>query len=328
MEYIHFRTEETERFLPKHPEDKDKYLVLTCAKNEDKYLVEFVEHYLKLGFDKVIIADNNDEPTIEVILSEYINKGQVEIYDFRGVNYFQVHLYATFASEGNYKWCGYFDADEFLEIGAYDNIKDFLAPIKENCVFFHWINFGSNGEKHYKDEPIQKRFPKPVSPILYFKENCFVKSIVRGGDYWKGCWFNGSHVPYFEKEKEEKNIYNAGGYETRNSFLHCFYPMRYKMGHLKHYYTKSFDEWITKSSRGWPDGTPNLKSSTFFGFERIEPFDFDKIKFAAFGSDSDYYDNITKHSEFFKKVTDEYSVIQFINESKLIYALIVTLTVS
>ena len=33
MEYIHFKTEETERFLPKHPEDKDKYLVLTCAKN-------------------------------------------------------------------------------------------------------------------------------------------------------------------------------------------------------------------------------------------------------------------------------------------------------
>ena len=73
MEYIHFKTEETERFLPKHPEDKDKYLVLTCAKNEDKYLVEFVEHYLKLGFDKVIIADNNDEPTIEPILENYIS---------------------------------------------------------------------------------------------------------------------------------------------------------------------------------------------------------------------------------------------------------------
>lgn len=325
MEYIHFKTEETERFLPKHPEDKDKYLVLTCAKNEDKYLVEFVEHYLNLGFDKVIIADNNDEPTIETILGKYIKNGQVEIYDFRGVGYFQVHLYATFAGAGNYKWCGYFDADEFLEIGAYSSIKDFLEPIKENCVLFHWINFGSNGEKHYNDKPIQKRFPKPVSPILYFKENCFVKSIVRGGDYWKGCWFNGSHVPYFENEPE-KNIYNAGGYETRDNFLHCYYPMRYKLAHLKHYYTKSFDEWITKSNRGWPDGTPTLQTSTFFGFEHIEPFDFDKIKYAAFGSNSDYYDNITENSEFYKEITENYSVIHFINESKLIYALILTLT--
>lgn len=325
MEYIHFQTEEVERFLPKHSEDKDKYLVLTCAKNEDKYLVEFVEHYLNLGFDKIIIADNNDEPTILSILDKYIKNGQVEIYDFRGVGSFQVHLYATFANEGNYKWCAYFDADEFLELGAYSNIKDFLEPIQENCVLFHWINFGSNGEKHYNNKPIQERFKLPVSPILYFKENCFIKSIVKGGDYWKGCWFNGSHLPYFEEQKE-KNVYNVGGYETKNGYLHCFYPMRYKLGYLKHYYTKSFDEWLVKSNRGWPDGTANLKTSTFFAFEHIEPFDFDKFKYAAFGDNSDYYDNITKHSEFFKEITEKYSVIHFINESQLIYSLIVTLT--
>lgn len=325
MDYIHFLTEEAERLLPKHKEDKDKYIVLTCAKNEDKYLIEFVEHYLKLGFDKIIIADNNEEPTIEGILEKYIKNGQVEIYDFRGVNYFQVQLYTIFANEGNYKWCAYFDADEFMEIGSFNNIKEFLEPIKENCVLLHWMNFGSNGEKHYKDKLLQERFPLPVSPILYFKENCFVKSIVRGGDYWKGCYFNGSHLPYFETEKE-KNVYNSGGYETKIGHLHCFYPIRYKLAYLKHYYTKSFDEWMIKSNRGWPDGTPNLKTSTFFGFENIVPFDFDKIKYAAFGNDSDYYDNITKESEFFKEITDNYSVIHFINESKLIYSLIVTLT--
>jgi hypothetical protein len=325
MDYIRFLTDETERLLPMHVEDKDKYLVLTCAKNEDKYLVEFVEHYLKLGFDKVIIADNNDEPTIEVILDKFIKKGQVEIYDFRGVSYFQVQLYRLFANKGNYKWCAYFDADEFLEIGSFNNIKEFLEPIKENCVLFHWLNFGSNGEKHYKKGSLQERFRLPVSPILYFKENCFVKSIVRGGDYWKGCHFNGSHLPYFEKEKE-KNIYNSGGYETKTGHLHCFYPIRYKYAYLKHYYTKSFDEWLTKSNRGWPDGTPNLRTSTFFGFENIVPFDFDKIKYAAFGDSSDYYDNITRESKFFKETTDDYSVIHFVNESKLVYSLIVTLT--
>lgn len=324
MEYLHFLTDETEKYLPLHEEDKDKYIVLTCAKNEDKYLVEFVEHYLNLGFDKIIIADNNDEPTIEDILSKYIKEGKVEIYDFRKVNYFQVQLYTIFAHKGNYKWCAYFDADEFLEIGSCRTIKEFLNPIKENCVLLHWLNFGSNGEKHYKDELIQKRFPLPVSPILYFKENCFVKSIVRGGDYWNGCNFNGSHLPYFDKEKE-KNIYNDGGYETKTGLIHCYYPLRYKYAYLKHYYTKSFDEWMTKSNRGWPDGTPNLRTSTFFGFEDIVPFDFNKVKYAAFGDNSDYYDNITKSSDFFKNITEEYSVIQFINESKLIYALIVSL---
>ena len=29
----------------------------------------------------------------------------------------------------------------------------------------------------------------------------------------------------------------------------------YKEGYIKHYYTKSFEEWTNKSKRGWPDGT-------------------------------------------------------------------------
>ena len=46
-----------------------------------------------------------------------------------------------------YKWCGYFDADEFLEIGKYRDIKSYLKDIEEPCVLFHWICYGSNGEK-------------------------------------------------------------------------------------------------------------------------------------------------------------------------------------
>lgn len=327
MEVLNFNWGGCHKEIPLDETDKEKYLVFTCAKNEDKYLIEFVEHYLNLGFDKIIIADNNDEPTILELLDDYIKNGTVEIYDFRGVNSFQVPLYAAFANKGNYKWCGYFDADEFLEIGSYSNIKDFLRDIKENCVLFHWINFGSNGEKHYNDRPLKERFPLPVSPILYFKENCFMKSIVRGGDYWKGCWFNGSHVPFFENEDDKhKNVYNIGGYSITNEYIHTSYPLRYKRGHIRHYYTKSFDEWLIKSNRGWPDGTTNLKTSTFFGFETIMPFDFDKIKYAAFGGDSDYYDNVIEHSDFYKETVNTYSVIQFSNPNKLVYSLILSLT--
>ena len=46
--------------FPKDPSDKDKYVVMTCAKNEEEYIIEWLEHYFSLGFDKVFIADNND----------------------------------------------------------------------------------------------------------------------------------------------------------------------------------------------------------------------------------------------------------------------------
>jgi len=312
--HYHFTTTGIDKYFFKNPLDKDKYLVLTCAKNEDKYLVEFVEHYLNLGFDKVIIADNNDKPTIYHVLDKYISEGTVEIWNCRGFGSFQVQLYAMFANEGNYKWCGYFDADEFLEIGCYSNIKDYLATIKENSVSFNWINFGSNGEKHYREGNLSERFKKPVAPIIYFKENAFIKSIVRGGDCWKGCWFNGSHIPFIRREgypdRTGAETYNIGGYFTTHSYYHFQAPFRYKQGYIKHYYTKSFDEWMVKANRGWPDGTNNLKASVFFGYETKPDFDFDKFIHAAFGQESDYYANMYEKSEFHKQILDDYSVIQ------------------
>ena len=72
MEVLNFNWGGCHKEIPLDETDKEKYLVFTCAKNEDKYLIEFVEHYLNLGFDKIIIADNNDEPTILELLDDYI----------------------------------------------------------------------------------------------------------------------------------------------------------------------------------------------------------------------------------------------------------------
>ena len=101
------------------PADKDKYLVIACAKNEGDYIVEWVEHYINLGFDKVIIADNNDigDNSLPEILSDYVKNGTVQIFDCRGNDCIQVGLYADFCEYSNFKWCAFYDCDEFLDIG-------------------------------------------------------------------------------------------------------------------------------------------------------------------------------------------------------------------
>ena len=42
------------------PKSALKVLICTVAKQENKYIKEFVEHYEKLKFEKIIIYDNND----------------------------------------------------------------------------------------------------------------------------------------------------------------------------------------------------------------------------------------------------------------------------
>lgn len=40
--------------------NKLKVCLCTLGKNENKYAIEFVEHYKKYGVDKIFIYDNND----------------------------------------------------------------------------------------------------------------------------------------------------------------------------------------------------------------------------------------------------------------------------
>lgn len=56
-----------------------EYVVLGIAKQEKHYIKDWVAYHLHIGFDKVYLFDNNDDPneTYDEILSEYINEGKV-----------------------------------------------------------------------------------------------------------------------------------------------------------------------------------------------------------------------------------------------------------
>lgn len=300
--YYHFITNEIDTYFKKDETDKDKYVVCTCAKNENEYITEFIEHYLKMGFDKIFICDNNDNDSLQEILEEYVKQGNVEIFNCHGFDSFQVQFYSMFCNEGNYKWCAYFDADEFLELSPkYNSIKEFLNGIEEDCVCFNWLTFGDNGQMYKTEGSIQERFPLPLSPINYRKENLFIKSIVKGGyNRFSDCWFNGSHIP----TTSNKDVrYNIGGYFVTDEPKNNFYPLRYKNGYLKHYYTKSFEEWCNKANRGWPDGTKNLKMMNYFICNE---------KNAQIPNINYYSDSLFDGTQVpDKELIESYSVIQF-----------------
>ena len=301
----------------KDPSDKDKYIVIACAKNEEEYIVEWVEHYLGLGFDKIILVDNNDvgNNSLPDLLSGYISRGVVEIFDARGVYSVQVGLYSDYCEESNFKWCAFYDCDEFLDIGVYSTIQEYLDQFDGyDIVLLNWLVFGPNGKLRKEDGLVQERFTRPQSPVLYFKENSFVKSIVRGNkDKFQGCFFNGSHIPTPAEGKTFS--FTVGGYYDPPISSHAYFHPRYKNGYLKHYYTKSFEEWIHKANRGWPDGTDSLHLSKYLIFENdyLPPLDFmDK---ALFKTD--------EHSTYeqFKNEIEEYDVIAIRSAGPFTYPL-------
>lgn len=231
--------------------DLDKVILCACAKEEDDYIEEWVEHHLSIGFDKILIADNNDESgRLEPILAKYIEDGKVQIFNLCGVNRVQLSFYKLIANTRNYAWCAFFDIDEFLEISLkYTSIKDILNETAENCLLVNWLMYGANGKLYKKEGLVQDRFKYPVFPIQTLKENFFFKPILRRES--PSCYFTSSHEPVFE----QRGTYNIGGYHTETDGIYqVSYPSRYKKLWIKHYYTKSMEEFQRKIRRGWPDG--------------------------------------------------------------------------
>ena len=142
-------------------------VVLCClAKNEHKYINDFVKWYCNIGFDTIYIYDNDDldKPHIE----NYIDpkyRGRVVVKNVRGFKEvgLQARLYTGFYAKygKEFDWVMYCDVDEFL-FGV-DNIKDFLSQPKFNNVpqiRVKWRLFGD-------DNLITRDMGKPVYEVFH-----------------------------------------------------------------------------------------------------------------------------------------------------------------
>ena len=134
-----------------------RVIVCAMAKNEHKYINDWVNHYLKLGFDKIYIYDN-DDPSSPYIGDFIEKKHRVEIIDIRGQAKpgLQHEVYTNFYNTHEFDWCLFCDIDEFL-VGTND-IKKFLSQPIFNIyeqIRVKWNLFGD-------DDLIERDTSKPV----------------------------------------------------------------------------------------------------------------------------------------------------------------------
>ena len=246
--------------------DMETTVLICCiGKEENRYIREYVEHYKKIGATNVCIFDNNDPDGehYEDVIGDYIDSGFVIIKDYRGRKRCQWSAYEECYNtyKDNYDWIAFFDCDEFLEFKKKSmTIQEFLDNPKfedYDMVHVNWMCYGDNDQLYYEDKPVQERFPKPVTPYNFrvkypFAENCHVKSIIRGYiDDIEIKWTRNSHSP-----TTELACCDSRGRAIENSFSpFCDYD--FSVAYLKHYTTKSVEEYCEKIKRGFPDTTPN-----------------------------------------------------------------------
>jgi hypothetical protein len=245
-------------FILKNKKKKEtKVCLCSIGKNENSYLNEFITHYKKLGYNHIFIYDNNDING-ERMDSIVNNSDFISIINYRGYrnkkDNSQYEAYYDCYNNNNrkYDWLSFFDFDEFLEIlPEGQTIQKFLENERyEKCqdIKINWLLYSSEKEViYYEKKPLSLRFKKK---LLDRGENILIKSTVRGGlvkNYWSR-WEN-SHTSIDTFKSCSSSGRKVSG---KTAFIN---PPDYKFAFIKHYQTKSFEEYCLRLKRGWPDST-------------------------------------------------------------------------
>ena len=238
-----------------------KAVICAIAKFEYNYIKEWVEYHLNLGFDKIVIYDNNDidGERYDELLSEFIQKGQVELRDVRGKRAMQRVVYNEFYHEGDFDWVAIIDIDEFISPNRtkYKTIKDFLNTVSEHdAVFLYWQTYGDAGKTY----PISKNPRKNNEHIPLLSQysipadkNCLIDNAIKRQNAWgksiikAGLPVNYLHEHFITSADKEIDYVDCFGEEVSPML---FFPefekveRTYRECYIKHIYTKSLYEYI------------------------------------------------------------------------------------
>lgn len=255
-------------------------IICAIAKNENAYLYEWATYHLALGFSHIYLYDNNDvdgEQITDVLnADEFI--GKITIIDVRGQKYIQKRVYNDCYRTRAFDWCAFIDIDEFIVLEKNKNISEFLRNFTyHDAIYLNWKCYGDSGHVSYKAVDVTKRFTKPWRSNVYYgyidrAENTHIKSIIKSGfdinwEYNGDDWSSNPHTPY-----GLKNICNA---QLDQLSVGPFAPICHNVAYIRHYTTKTIEEYAVKVSRQCADCDAMFYS--FPKFFRVNKLSFRKL---------------------------------------------------
>ena len=234
-----------------------KTAIIACVKCEERYIIEWIEWHINIGFDHFYLVDNNDAdytPSLESVVKDYVDKGVVTIVDCKGMKPVQPNCYNIVMDKygDECDWYAVIDIDEFLYLPKHNNIKTFLNGFNNtDVIHIHWVFYGDNDLIYYEEGDVQKRFTKlaKVGKSAYVKSIFRNKSTIESHTHRKMVIDN-LHLILEGNDIVSKNCI-GDTITTHGGFMCQYKDEEFDVAYLKHYITKSLEEYInTKRKRG------------------------------------------------------------------------------
>ena len=221
--------------------------IVCIAKNEDRYIKEWAEYHLKLGFDSIYIYQNDWRTDLEIKnVKKRIADGpvqQIKVYN----SFLQENIGLSDSDYNKYDWVAFIDVDEFIVLSKHSSIHQFIkwmlsAYGPTDSISLYWAFFGDNGIKEDDEsEGVLRRFTKRGHSNRHFK------SIINGKI--KGMcdmWVHGSNRP---------SIDTWGNKPVCMSYSNIAGSYPIDIARINHYFTKTKKEFEKKVLRGRADVT-------------------------------------------------------------------------
>ena len=232
--------------------------ILTVIKNEHEYLDEWIKYHLDLGIDHIFIFEDIDSDShkeickkydnvtlncISIVLNEDDKRKTRELKLTKKQNpqdiYFTNSL-LWIKKNYQYDWCFVIDVDEFIT--TYKPLLDILNEFRYyDGIVLQWKIFGANGnvsKPNYNNGSIISTYTKESN---YIGHNVIEWTT-------KTCY----NLNTFEKSYYKNNHQPSDKCKwCKTDFSNIRTKIVYDKIYIKHYMTKSWEEYINKRKRGY-----------------------------------------------------------------------------
>ena len=235
---------------------KKHFYICAMIKDEHPYIREWALHHKSLRFDKIFIYDDHSSYPYDAEIGDLISSGFIEISQWEGNQWSrQSRAYNQFVWSKEWEdedYCAFIDIDEFIFFDTAKTIEEFMSLYKEFAgVGLNWRLYNANGRINA---------PHNISTIeAYTQEFEYYEPRIKVIGRLKDI----QSFPSVHHFKPLKGRLVTTDNHTITGMEHQ--PESFINGHIKHYITKSWEDWIRRLKRG--NITSGLRTiDTFFKF--------------------------------------------------------------
>lgn len=240
-----------------------KYSCSICLiiRDDNQSLEEWLNWHIGQGVEHFYIYDHNScVPVSEFIKTlPYDLQNKITVTWFGGDHDFAQHeAYNDCLKRncGESHWIGFIDSDEMVRVKSAETLPELLKHYEDYAgLFIGWITYNANGQVKKSDLPVRERFPNPSE----YNNQCGVGKVFVQPYYMRqmlthnGYPIEGFHIVDEKFEEVPNGVPWICGCTTD---VVC----------IDHYYTKSYEEWVEKISRGSCDRYYSRKYDEFFKY--------------------------------------------------------------